>query len=177
MSSEQTRVLITGGTGTLGRALVKDFVAAGILPVVLTRQSASPEPIAEGAQWMQGDLVTGEGLRDALHGIDHVVHVATLPAKGPFRHDSSADVLGTRRLIHACQDTRMEWMLYVSVVGIEAVPIAYYRSKLEAEALVKNSKLPVRPSPCYPGFPRSSDASRQVSDAAALPYLTDQLAR
>src|SRR5918994_2271606 len=63
-------ILVTGGTGTLGRALVARLRADGYLPRVLSRRPGDDGRIV-------GDLETGAGLPEAVRGVDTIVHAAT----------------------------------------------------------------------------------------------------
>jgi uncharacterized protein YbjT (DUF2867 family) len=131
-----TRVLVTGGTGTLGRALVPALREAGHSVGIMSR--SPPGPSADGdAEWAQADLRTGTGLDEAVHGVDVVVHAAT-NALDP----QTVDVLGTRRLLTAARAAGVEHLVYVSIVGIDDIPLAYYRAKLEAERAVERSGIP-----------------------------------
>lgn len=68
-------ILVTGGTGTLGRALVPLLTAAGHQVRVLSRR---PQPAgAEPGSWVTGDLRRGKGLAAAVAGVNVIVHCAT----------------------------------------------------------------------------------------------------
>ena len=133
-------VLITGGTGDLGSKLVERFAAAGNTVRILSRR-ARPTDVAQGpspeTQWAQGDMETGDGLPDACTGADIVVHAAT---GGGTR--AKADVPGTRNLLAACKQAGTPHFLYISIVGIEKVPLGYYKAKLECERLIEGSGVP-----------------------------------
>ena len=89
-------------------------------------------------RWVRADLVTGDGLADALRGVAVVVHAASAPA----RHTRRTDVEGTHRLLDAAHRAGVQHLLYVSIVGVDAVPLRYYAHKLAAEALVRRSPVP-----------------------------------
>src|SRR5690606_40452089 len=59
-------ILVTGGTGTLGKLVVERLVAVGCRVTVLTRQPRPGGP----ARQLKGDLITGEGLAAAVAGVD-----------------------------------------------------------------------------------------------------------
>jgi uncharacterized protein YbjT (DUF2867 family) len=113
-------ILVTGGTGTLGRAVVARLPGARVL-------SRRPGP-----GHAVGDLMTGAGLAAALSGVDTVIHCAT----SLRRHD----VLHARRLLDACRGG--PHIVYVSIVGIEDIPLPYYRTKLAVERMIAESGLP-----------------------------------
>ncbi|MCO1659517.1 SDR family oxidoreductase [Pseudonocardia humida] len=119
-------ILVTGGTGTLGRAVVARLREAGAETRVLSRKP--------GPDRVVGDLDTGAGLDEAVRGVAVVVHAAT-------RHGH--DVAGTERLVAALRRTAPRaHLLYVSIVGVDRVPLPYYREKLAVEEVVRGSAAP-----------------------------------
>ncbi|MFC8943420.1 SDR family oxidoreductase, partial [Streptomyces griseoincarnatus] len=124
------QVLITGGTGRLGRTLVPRLLDAGHDVRVLTR--GRREPAAH--RWVVGDLRTGSGLVAAAAGVDVVIHLATTNGRG--------DVAATGNLIEAVRAAGNPHLVYLSIVGIENVALGYYRAKLACEQLVERSGLP-----------------------------------
>ena len=89
-------------------------------------------------EWAQADLETGQGIADALAGIDVIVHAAS----SPFKHTQQIDVEGTRLLLEQARVAGVAHVIYISIVGIDRIPYAYYRAKLAAEELVKNGGIP-----------------------------------
>src|SRR5712692_10841726 len=71
-------VLVTGGTGALGRQVVKRLLDSGHRPRILSRRPAEGEPATRG-DWVQGDLVSGAGLELAVKDIDAIIHAASDP--------------------------------------------------------------------------------------------------
>lgn len=126
-------VLITGGTGQLGRRLVPRLIQAGHSVRVSSR---SAQATISGVDWAQLDLKTGAGLPAAVQGVDVIVHAAS----SPFRDSFAVDVLGTRRLLNEAQ--RARHFIYISIVGIERIPMAYYQHKLAAEQVIKEAGIP-----------------------------------
>ncbi|TMG05519.1 MAG: NAD-dependent epimerase/dehydratase family protein [Chloroflexi bacterium] len=127
-------VLITGGTGDLGSKLVERFAAGENTARVLSRRARPAEATTE---WVQGDMETGAGLGEAVKGADIVVHAAT---GGGTR--AKADVPGTRNLLAACKAAGTPHFFYISIVGIEKVPLGYYKAKVECERLIEESGVP-----------------------------------
>ncbi|RSM44450.1 NmrA family transcriptional regulator [Amycolatopsis balhimycina DSM 5908] len=120
------RILVTGGTGQLGGAVVARLRAAGEEVRVLSRRAA-PDVV-------RGDLRTGRGIDSAVAGVDAVVHCAT-------------DYLGreaelARTLVEAARWAGGPHLVYVSIVGVDRVPLGYYRAKHEAEQVIASSGLP-----------------------------------
>jgi uncharacterized protein YbjT (DUF2867 family) len=114
-----TPILVTGGTGTLGRAVVAELTAAGRPVRVLSRRPGPNRVVA--------DLVTGSALSDALSDVDTIVHLATT-LRG------RRDVTATRNLVAAA--TNVRHLVFVSIVGVDRIPLGYYQGKLAAERLV-----------------------------------------
>jgi uncharacterized protein YbjT (DUF2867 family) len=127
-------ILVTGGTGALGRDLVKRLLDSGHQVRILSRKPTS------GDDWVQGDLITGAGLEAAVTGIDAIVHTASA-TKQPQKVQAT-DVLGTRRLLAMAREAGVRHAVYVSIVGIDDVPYPYYKAKLAAEAIVRENIVP-----------------------------------
>ena len=128
-------VLVTGGTGTLGREVVRAASAAGHRTVTMSRKPAPDASIAP--RWATADIVTGEGLAAAVADMDAVIHAASDP-----RGDPAADEEGTRRLAAAAGAARVRHLVFVSIVGIDRIPFPYYARKLAAERVLAASGLP-----------------------------------
>ncbi len=127
-------VLVTGGTGALGRDLVVALRSAGHRARVMSRHSGT------GKDWAQADLASGRGLDAAVADMEVVVHAATAAAQ-PWRL-SATDVRGTRRLLEAANRAHVKHLVYVSIVGMEGVAYSYYRAKLRTEAIVTENIVP-----------------------------------
>jgi uncharacterized protein YbjT (DUF2867 family) len=114
-------VLVTGGTGRLGGALVARLDR----PRVLSRRPWPGRVV--------GDLATGEGLDDAVAGVSTIVHCATAP---------QGDAAATEHLVAAARRAGTPHLVFVSIVGADAIPLGYYREKVRAEGVVQESGLP-----------------------------------
>ncbi len=84
------------------------------------------------------DPAPGDGLAGAVHGVDAVVHLASAPGRG----SAQPDVAATRRLVAAAHRAGVRHLVYVSIVGVDRVPLAYYRAKLAAEGVVRAGPVP-----------------------------------
>lgn len=129
-------VLVTGGTGLLGRLVVGGLATTGHTVRVLTRHPQHTASSATPPAWTYatGDLRTSATLHAALEGIDTVVHCASDP-----RHGREVDVDGTARLTATMKEMGTGHLIYVSIVGIDRIPLAYYRVKQRAEEVVQRS--------------------------------------
>jgi len=128
------RLLVTGGTGTLGPELVRAATAAGHDAIAMSRKPAPAE--TEGA-WATANLVTGEGLEAAVRGVDAIVHAAS-----DSRGDPAVDEEGTRRLAAVARSAGVRHLAFVSIVGIDRIPFPYYARKLAAERALAESRMP-----------------------------------
>lgn len=124
-------VLITGATGTLGHRLVGEATEAGHKVRALSRRSHWGYT---GVHWAQGDLLSGDGIDSALDGIDTVIHCATQGTRGK-------DVVSATNLISAARRAGTANIIYVSIVGIDRIPLGYYKSKLRVEEALAASGL------------------------------------
>lgn len=124
-------VLVTGGTGVLGRRVVERLGAAGVGARVLSR-GGWPGTV-------RGDLLTGEGLDVAVRGVDTVVHCAS----SSVRRSRQVDVEGTGRLLETAAAAGVSHLVYISIVGVDRAPYyPYYRVKLETERVIERSPIP-----------------------------------
>jgi uncharacterized protein YbjT (DUF2867 family) len=139
-------ILVTGGTGTLGRLVVARLRDAGRDVRVLSRRSRegaeATEAEREGIELVTGDLATGEGIDAAVDGTEIIVHCAGT---------ATGDGDKARHLVRAASRAGARHLVYISVVGADRIPIAggvdramfgYFESKLAAERIVAESGLP-----------------------------------
>ncbi len=132
-------ILVTGGTGTLGRHVVAGLRNAGRDVRVVSRRSREGEA---GIEFVAGDLATGDGLAAALARTEIVVHLAG-SAKG--------DEEKARHIVRAATEAGAGHLVYISVVGADRIPMAsgidrmmfgYFASKHAAERIVADSGVP-----------------------------------
>jgi len=141
-------ILVTGGTGHLGRHLVAELLRQRRRIRVFARLPGTDPRV----QWARGDLATGQGLDEALAGVGTVVNTATfspIAQRGRLRlidflrTPSDVDVQGTRRLLQASRQARVQHLIHVSITGLHPQsPLPYNRVKLAGENLVRESDLP-----------------------------------
>lgn len=127
-------VAVVGGTGTIGAPVVAALLAGGAAVRVLTR---NPTGVPAGAEHRHVDLISGEGLAEALAGADAVVD-----AVNSNRKSKKTLVEGTARLLEAGGAAGVGHHLTISIVGIEHIPSSYYRDKVAQEAAVEGGPVP-----------------------------------
>jgi uncharacterized protein YbjT (DUF2867 family) len=134
-----TPILVTGGTGTLGRLVVPRLRAAGHDVRVLSRQQ---HETTAGIEYVTGDLGTGDGVDAAVAGAGIIVHCAG---------SSKGDEAKAQHLVRAAVRANTKHLVYISVVGADRIPVesrmdrmmfGYFEAKLAGERVVADSGLP-----------------------------------
>ena len=147
------RILITGGTGFLGKRLAKEALKRGALVAVFSRRP-DEELQRLGAKIIIGDILSREQLKTAFEGYDVVYHLAAeLDESSPDLW--ALNVEGTRNVVNACKACGVKRIIFSSSIGVlgeskaaltEDAPYApgteYEKSKAAAERLVMASGLP-----------------------------------
>jgi uncharacterized protein YbjT (DUF2867 family) len=134
-----TPILVTGGTGTLGRLVTARLRTADRPVRVLSRRA---QPPSAGIEFAVGDVNTGVGVDRAVEGVNTIIHCAG---------SSKGDDLKTRTVVDAATRAGVQHLVYISVVGAERVPVAsgvdramfgYFASKRAAEQVIEGSAVP-----------------------------------
>ncbi len=140
------RVLVTGGTGYLGRAIVRALAAGGHQPVVFARAaSASALP----GRLVDGDVRAPEAVLRAAAGCDAICHTAALVRlwHRPRREFADTNVGGLRHVIAATRALRIPRLVYTSTFlalppAGRAAPLAandYQQTKAQAAAVAAHA--------------------------------------
>lgn len=119
-------ILVTGATGQVGAPTAAALTAAGHDVRAMSRRS--------GPGLVTADLLTGSGLPAALAGATTVVHLATTAG--------SKDIRVAEHLVAAARAADIGHLLIISIVGIERIPLGYYRDRVRIEEVVKASGVP-----------------------------------
>lgn len=164
------RIFVTGGTGALGRALIRALRVQGHCIAALTR---SPSADIEGAQPVTGDLLVPGGYASALAGCDAVYHLAAVThATDPDRY-YAVNAHGTELLLEAVRRAGVTRFLFVSTRAVGAACGPYGDSKALAEAAVQASDLDwtiLRPSEVY-GASGNEAVWRLIEDIRVKPLV------
>ena len=129
-------ILVTGGTGSLGQAVVEHLQQSEHHIRLLSRKPA-PTDRSPTIEWAQGDIVTGAGLDTALANVDIVVNCTGNP-----QNVYETDVLGVKNLAVAAKQSHIKHFFHISIVGIEQIDLAYYQHKISAENAIVESGVP-----------------------------------
>lgn len=153
---EIKNVLVTGGGGFLGKAIVKKLVKKNLTVTSFSR-NFYPDLETLGVTQIQGDLIDKNVVVKAFRNIDAVFHVAAKPGIwGPFKEFFSTNVTGTENVISACLNNDIKQLIYTSSPSVifdendmenvdESVPYPkkylapYPETKAMAEKLVRSA--------------------------------------
>ena len=140
-------VLITGGTGYLGRALVKRFYDEDVERICIYSRGEYAQAVLREAildphdnlRWFIGDVRDKARLRRAMQGIDLVIHTAALKRVEVGEYNPTemvqTNVLGTMNVLEAAEDAHVERLVYVSSDKACQPMNAYGATKLVGEKL------------------------------------------
>jgi nucleoside-diphosphate-sugar epimerase len=171
-------LLITGGTGFIGGHLLESLAASGEPARCLVRRKRLARPLPAPVEAVFGDLASGQGLNEALRGVDTVIHLAGVTKALRPSDYYAGNVRATETLARALagRAVRLVHVSSLSAAGpgdliaedAEPHPVsAYGKSKLEAEGAVR-ALLPdtviVRPPVVY--GPRDTDVFQVLKPAA-----------
>jgi nucleoside-diphosphate-sugar epimerase len=117
------KVFVTGGTGFIGGAVVRQLRARGDEVVALVRTPAKATQLEKlGCTLVRGDLNDERAIRAGMEGCDAVIHAAAVYEVGiPASQRQSmqeANVGGTERVLGAALEAQIAKVVYVSTVGI-----------------------------------------------------------
>lgn len=145
-------ILVTGGTGFVGRHLVQALVDSGRKVRCLVREP-KVEMFPRGVELARGDVTRPETLRGAIAGASGVIHlVAVIREKGESTFQNT-NVAGTRNVVAAAESAGARRLIHMSALGALGDPAyRYAHSKWQAEEAVRGSCLDwtiFRPSLIY----------------------------
>ncbi|MBW2937135.1 NAD(P)H-binding protein [Aureisphaera sp. CAU 1614] len=126
------KVLVTGGTGTLGRAIVNLLIRKGFHTSVLSSSNAPDLPYS--VKIFKGNLTIKDSLKEAVSGSDIIIHCATNPL-----NPNAIDIEGTKNLLSHVNKFQPKHLVYISIVGIDKSSYPYYQAKREVENMIKDS--------------------------------------
>jgi nucleoside-diphosphate-sugar epimerase len=170
-------ILVTGGTGFIGGHLLDKLSALGEPARCLLRRKAGPRHLPAGIEAAYGDLISGEGVEEAVRGADTVIHLAGVTKALAARDYYAGNVRATETLARALAGRAIR-LVHVSTLAAigpsgdgtpvdedaQPRPLTHYgKSKLEAERMVRAlapDAVIVRPPVVY--GPRDTDVFRML---------------
>ena len=133
-------ILVTGGTGFIGQALIRHLVEAGRRVRVLLRPSSrSPNlPTGVSVDVTVSSLKDERGLRAAMVDVDTVYHLAGIERRGAYGSLMEVDIRGTQAVVTAAVDARVNRFFFLSHLGADrgsAYPV--FKAKAIAEEFIR----------------------------------------
>jgi uncharacterized protein YbjT (DUF2867 family) len=170
-------ILLTGATGTVGSALLRRLTADGRPVRALVRDQRRLGDQRVRVQIALGDLADPPSFRNALRGVDTVVHLAASIRDQPRGSIEELNAVATLRLVRAAERAGVQRFVFFSALGAtHHSRTRFFRAKALAEEAVEESKLETtvfRPSIIYaPGDPWLTLLDR-LSRLPALPVSGD----
>jgi NADH dehydrogenase len=139
------KILVTGGSGFVGRHLCRELKARGHSVTALSR-TPSDDDLPGGVEKAMGDVTAYDSLVEPMRGQDAVVNLVALsplfkPSGGDEMHDR-VHRQGTENVVRAAEETGVEKILQMSALGADPDgATAYIRAKGAAEEIVTSSSL------------------------------------
>jgi uncharacterized protein YbjT (DUF2867 family) len=151
-------ILLTGATGLVGSALLPRLLGQGLEVRCLVRDPRRLGPNRVRVQITMGDLANPFAVRQAVRGVDTVVHLAATIRDQPAGSIEELNAVATIRLLREARQAGAERFLFFSAIGAtETSPARFFRAKALAERALLDSGLDVTvlaPSIVYtPGDP------------------------
>jgi NADH dehydrogenase len=135
-------ILVTGGTGFIGGALVRHLAEAGRQVRILMRASLRTPNLPRGVpvEVAVSSLGDARGLRAAMVGVEAVYHLAGGEWRGAYASLMEIDIRGTQFVVEAASDAGVERIFYLSHLGADrgsAYPV--FKAKAIAEEYLRRS--------------------------------------
>jgi uncharacterized protein YbjT (DUF2867 family) len=128
--AERKKIAVAGATGRVGRHTVAVLEEAGHTVVPMSRSTGV-------------DVVTGEGLSEALAGVDSIVDAASWPKneQGPA---TEFFIASSRNLQEEGEKAGVQRIVVVSIIGADRFTTGYIASKVPHEQAIQSGPIPVR---------------------------------
>lgn len=138
-------VLVTGGAGFVGRALIPRLLAKGEEVIALARDiDKAKSLLPEGVKIVQGDILLSEcGVKEGLPEISAVHHLAAIHQLGPDKEGTiwETNVKGTENVINLCVRHNIPHLYLTSTAYTQGRNV-YERSKTVCETMARESNIP-----------------------------------
>src|SRR3712207_1099150 len=135
-------ILLTGATGTIGTPLLRRLVASGEPVRCLVRDPRRLGPERVRVQIALGDLGNPASFRNAMRGIDTVVHLGAAIRDQAGGSIEELNAVATLRLVRAAEREGAKRFIFFSAIGASLhSPARFFRAKALAEEAVEDSDL------------------------------------
>lgn len=145
------QVLLTGATGFVGSHMLRELIARGHRVRALVRDPGKSANVGdENVEFIAGDVATGAGLDEAIHGCQAVIHLVGIIVEKGTNTFEAVHHLGARNVVEAAKRNGTSRFVHMSALGVRADGAARYQvSKWRGEEEVRSSGIPyciLRPS-------------------------------
>src|SRR5438874_5087204 len=136
------KVLLTGGSGNLGRTLVPELLDKGDTPVVLDIRA--PRHFKTGAVFIEGSILDRANLTEIFRGCDCIVHIAAWHRIHEDRGEKNSydffdlNVRGTFEVFEAAASDGISKIIFISTTGVYRPNTRYGSSKILAELIAED---------------------------------------
>ena len=171
------KVLVTGGTGVVGRATVDALLARGHEVRLFSRHAADDaKEWAHRVEPFSGDVTSEAEVHGSADGCDGVIHLTAIVAESPPNATfETVNVRGTEHVVREAERAGAKRFVYVSSLGADRGESPYHQSKLRGEELARTFAgqwVIVRPGNVYGmGDEQMSVILRMVRTLPAIPVI------
>ena len=172
------RILVTGGTGVVGRSTVTALIQRGHVVNLLSRRARRDvEQWPQGVHPFPGSVADAGAIGPAIEGCDVVLHLTAIVRESGSNTFDRINVEGTRHVVREAERAGVKRFVQVSSLGADRGTSAYHQSKRKAEAIVRTFNgewIVVRPGNVFgPGDDQISLLLRLIRTMPALPVIGD----
>jgi nucleoside-diphosphate-sugar epimerase len=155
------KTFVTGGSGFLGREMIRALIAAGHSVRAIARSEKSAAAVkAAGAEPVSGDLDNVEAMRAGMQGCDWVFHCAAHTEEWDTEEAfNKVNVQGTQNTLEAARAAGVKRFVLISSEAVLA----------DGRPIIRADESRAIPADALPGYPRSKGLSEQLVRAASAP--------
>ncbi len=135
-------ILVTGGTGFVGKAVVKKLLEQNQQVCVLSR-SAEHMPVNAYLEAVNASILDFDSVKKAVQGCDTIIHLIGIIRESRGQTFEKIHVQGTQNVIQAAKEAGIRKIIHMSALGARPDAVSrYHKTKWKAEELVRSSGIP-----------------------------------